>query len=330
MSKIEVMTICNALVDLVVEATDADLHTFGLKKGNMHLIDLEQREKLLRYFSGHEKTVELGGSSLNAIRALAGLGKTTYFAGSVAEDEFGTQIAERMLALGIRAKLTKPKQEQTGSCLVLVTPDGERTMNTYLGASRLYDQELIPYDEISHARYFHFCGYQWDTPDQKATIIKALQLAKAAQVKVSFDLADPFVVSLHKDEFIPIIKDYADVVFANQEEAKLLLGQNVEKTADWIAQQGATAVIKLGAQGALVRKGGTSHSIPVVPTQVVDTTAAGDMFAAGFLFGLLEDLSLPECGKVAATLASDVISRYGATLSEEVTKELVGAYLPKT
>lgn len=315
MKKIDVVSVCNALVDILIQARDEDLEKLGLTKGVMHLVDNDRQQALLRHFHEAPRTLELGGSSLNAIRTLAALGKKAVFAGMVSKDDFGNKIHERLHQLGIDGHLSVGAEDATGSCVILITPDGERTMNTHLGASRLYDRAAVPMDKIREARIFHFSGYQWDTDGQKGAIMDAIKLAAKSDTLVSFDVADPFVVQRHRDEFIPIIKEYADIVFTNREEARMLFDGPAEDAAQSIAEAGAIAVVKLGAEGALVQKGSNVHKIAPVTTSVVDTTAAGDMFAAGFLYGVLSDHDLDSCGSLAATLASDVISRIGATVS---------------
>jgi sugar/nucleoside kinase (ribokinase family) len=309
-------------MDIVVEAEEKDIQHFELTKGIMHLVDHDKQSELLNYLHGHEKAVELGGSSMNAIRTLAQLGKNTVFAGMISDDDFGAKIKERLDLLKIDSKLGFG-EGGTGTCVILVTPDGERTMNTCLGASRMYGGDIIPHDEIAQSEVFHFCGYQWDTDGQKDGIRAAIETAKTAGTKVSFDIADPFVVDLNKEDFSEIIEKHADIVFANEQEAKLLYGKSPDETAKIIADTGAIAVIKLGAKGALVRKGEDVFKIEPVATTVKDTTAAGDMFAAGFLHGYTSEKPLNECGHIAASLASDVISRYGATVSQEAINKFV-------
>ncbi len=318
--KYDVLTICNALVDIIYKASDLELKQFKLTKGQMNLVESEKQLAILRHFAGRETTVEIGGSSLNAMRALAMLKKKTVFAGMLSEDPHGYTVRKRLEDLNIKANLHYTEKDATGTCVVLVTQDGERTMNTHLGASRLYTKDIIPVTDIQEARIFHISGYQWDTEAQKETIATALKLAKEADCEISFDLADPFVVSKYKDSFTSIIEEYADIVFANEEEAKLLYGLSAQETAQRIVDSGAIAVIKLGARGAWVQNKKEAFQIGAVPTDVVDTTGAGDMFAAGFLFGHLSGLGLETSSHIAAYLASDVISRYGAHLSEEAVE----------
>ena len=321
MKKHDITSVCNALMDILIEATDKDLQALGLKKGVMHLVDSRRQSEVLNYFAGKRKTTELGGSSLNAIRTLAALGHKTVFAGMINDDEFGTQIKARMTQLGIKSFLGGHFSESTGSCIVLITPDGERTMNTNLGASRLYDKTHIPHDEIAASQILHFCGYQWDTTEQKEAVTLAIQTAHKNNTLISFDIADPFVVDRNREDFIRLISEEADIIFANKEEAKLLFNSTPEEAGRRIAETGSIAVIKLGAEGALICKGKEQFRISPVPTTVVDTTAAGDMFAAGFLHGFLKNRDMPLCGQIAATLASDVISRVGASVSDSALKK---------
>jgi sugar/nucleoside kinase (ribokinase family) len=317
MTQYAVTSICNALMDILVEVTDDDIKKLGLTKGIMHLVDSKRQADVFKYLTGKKQTTELGGSSLNAIRTLANLGHKTYFAGMISDDGHGTAIKTRLDSLGIASNLGGHLEESTGTCLILITPDGERTMNTNLGASRLYNESLVPDKVIQQSRIFHFSGYQWDSEGQKKALYHALSTAKKSNTLVSFDMADPFVVGRNQPDFINLIRDHADIVFANKEEARLLQDDSPELVAQKIADLGAIAVIKLGADGALIQQGKTVYKVKPVATKVVDTTAAGDMFAAGFLHGILHEVPLPECGHLAALLASDVISRIGATVSKE-------------
>ncbi len=309
-------------MDILVEATDAEIQKLKLTKGVMTLVDADRQRKILEFFSGHEKHIELGGSAMNAIRALSLLKKKTSFAGMVSNDEFGTQIKNRMQALGIHSQLGESK-EPTGTCLILVTPDGERTMATCLGASRLYDYSHIPAQELKESHVFHFCGYQWDTEDQKSAVSSAIDIAKEHGALISFDVADPFVVRAHRADFLDMVKKSADIVFANEEEAKLLFNCTAEEAGQRIANTGSIAVIKLGARGAMICKDDQVINVAPVKTKVVDTTAAGDMFAGGFLYGMTSNMKLEQAGRIAAWLASDVISRYGAVLSDKAVNDVL-------
>jgi sugar/nucleoside kinase (ribokinase family) len=322
MKKNDVISVCNALMDILVEVEDSDLKTLELTKGIMHLVDSQRQQTVLNYFANKPHVTELGGSCLNAIRTLAALGHKTAFAGMIKDDKFGNHILQRMSDLGIRTKVNMHGSESTGTCIILITPDGERTMNTNLGASRLYNHELIPHNDIAESRVLHFSGYQWDSEEQKHAIQSAINTCHEHDTLISFDIADPFVVSRNQDAFAKMIAEHADIVFANKEEARLLYGSTPQDAAKRIADTGSIAVIKLGAEGALIQQGSKTYRVEPVKTSVVDTTAAGDMFAAGFLHGHLLSAPLDQCGRMAATLASDVISRIGATVSQSALKSV--------
>lgn len=321
MKKFDVSSICNALLDILVHAEEKDIIDLGLDKGIMHLVDDKRQKEVESHFDARNQTHELGGSGLNAIRTLASLGSKTAFAGVIGDDGVGNHIVNRMEEIGIEAHLKESPGVATGTCFILVTPDGERTMNTNLGASCLFDESLVPEEMIKGSKIFHFCGYQWSSPEQIKAIVKAIKIAKESGCLVSFDVADPFVVEQNRSEFIKVIQD-SDIVFANKEEAKLLYQSSPEAACDAITETGAVAVIKLSAEGALIGKGTERFKVAPVPTTVVDTTAAGDMFAAGFLYGYYNGKDLEECGRIAATLASDVISRFGAVVSKDTIEKL--------
>ncbi len=317
MRQSDVIAICNALVDLMTPARDEDLTRLQLTKGVMHLVSAEEQLAYLAELCHHDHTLELGGSSLNALRVMAGMGHKVGFVGTIGRDIYGTKITERMRQLEMNS-FVHETEEATGTCLIAISPDGERTMITSLGASRLYHADHIPHQAIRDARILHFCGYQWDTDGQKDAIYQAMTTAKESKTLISFDVADPFVVERNQGDFQEVIAEYADIVFANRQEAVLLYGCDPEEAAARIAKDGAIAVMKLGGEGALIRHGHKVYRVPAVKTQVVDTTAAGDTFAGGFLSGFLHERDLMTCGHIAATVAADVISRVGTTVADDV------------
>tara|TARA_B100000902_G_scaffold388489_1_gene434240 strand:- start:102 stop:1091 length:990 start_codon:yes stop_codon:yes gene_type:complete len=319
---LDVVSICNALIDLLIQAEESDIQSLDLNKGIMHLVDADRQKTVLSHFEGHETTTQLGGSCLNAIRTLAALDAKTAFAGMIGPDAFGKNIREKMSALGIQAALKEHKNEDTGTCAVLITPDGERTMNTNLGASCLFDESIVPEQEIKNSNIFHFCGYQWSSPEQIKAIETAIKIGRSSNTLISFDVADPFVVQNCREDFKKIIDSDTDVVFANEEESKMLYDSSPEEAAAKISASGAIAVIKLGAKGALIQRGEEVVKVSAEPTTVVDTTGAGDMFAAGFLYGLSKDKDLATCGKMAAIAAGDTISHIGASVGDAAIRKI--------
>ena len=315
--KFNVSSICNVLVDLLIYVDDKDLKHFGLNKGKMHLIDSEKQADILKYFSDHQKKVELGGSALNTIKTLAQLGSPVSFTGMVGRDTYGSEAEEKMLEVGITPHLLEHHTEATGTCLVMITSDGERTLNTHLGAGSLFEDSQMSYTTIKQSKIFHFTGYQWQTEEQRKVIEKAIDIARVNDCLVSFDLADPFVVKDYAQEFLDLINEKVDIFFANREESYLLFdGDLKNKFSDRV-----TGIIKLDKEGALIYKNGGKVAIPPTKTKVKDTTGAGDIFAAGYLYALLADQSMSLCGEVAATLASDVISHVGAYISSNAKEK---------
>lgn len=325
MSKMyDVVSLCNALKDIMIEISEEELTNLKLNKGIMHIVSSDVQSQLLKSFEHKNKKEELGGSGLNTIRALALLNTNNAFAGMVGEDTDGKSVVSRLNELKVTHKLRVHDKESTGTCVVLVTPDKERTMHTSLGASSLYDQTLVPDEEIKNSKVFHFCGYQWDTDPQKEAILHAIKIAKASKTLISFDVADPFVVNRHKKDILDIIDSHADIVFANREEAKSLYGEeNLKQEAINISKKGTIFIHKKDKDGAEIFQNGTSQIVAAKKADVVDLTAAGDMFAAGFLYGYVKDRPLEVCGEIAALLAADVISQLGASLSDQVIKDVL-------
>ena len=207
----DVSSICNALVDVMFKINGNEIEKFNLSKGRMCLSEKEKQKNIISHFPKDSANIQLGGSCLNTIRALAIMKKNTFFSGVVNNDEFGEKIKEQLSKLKIKDDLHICSQENTGSCVVLISPDAERSFSTYLGASRLYQERMVPTDAIKNSKIFHFCGYQWDTESQKESMWKALNIAKKSGVKISFDVADPFVVEKNITDFKKVISEYADI-----------------------------------------------------------------------------------------------------------------------
>jgi sugar/nucleoside kinase (ribokinase family) len=317
MQTLDVVSVCSALMDVVVTVSEAELQALPLRKGYSHLLETAQQQEILEKVKHREFAYELGGSCLNAVRALALLGKKTVFAGAVGEDAFGEKIRLRTDMLQIAAQLSLQPGHATGCCVVLVTPDGERTMMASLGASSLVGQGDVPTLALQNTRFFHCSGYSWLAPSLRGAVRQAILVAKTHGSKISIDISDPCVANLVRDDMLAVIEEDADIVFANEEEANLLFPGSPEFAAQALADRGILAVIKLGAKGALLQQGAERYFVSPESVMVVDTTAAGDMFAAGVLYGLLMERGLKTAGQMGSLLAADVIGRYGATLSEQ-------------
>ena len=309
----DVLGIGNAIVDVLTHADDAFLFKHSLVRGAMTLVDAEQGASILEAMSS---TVEVsGGSVANTMAGIASLGGTGSYIGRVHDDRLGAVFSRELRSLGIGYE-TPPASEgaPTARCLVVVTPDGQRTMATYLGAST----ELGPEDVDAEAVYGHAVtyleGYLWDAPRAQEAMALAARLAHDAGNRVALTLSDPFCVERHRDEFRDFILEHVDVLFANQEEAmSLYVETDVWAAVERVRGDCAVAVVTRSEKGSIVVSGEETHVVDIVPVErVVDTTGAGDLFAAGFLYGITHGHDLPTCGRIGALAAAEVIGHLGA------------------
>jgi len=319
---LDVVSIENALIDLLVRANDSDLKTFGMAKGVMQLVDEETQKKVLKNLGNVKPEVELGGSASNAIRGMAILGSKTSYSSCVGNDDYGKAFANRMAELGILNRLSVIDNIHSGTCLVVVTPDGERTLNTYLGACRSYKSSFIPFDDISKSKILFTTGYMLDTQNQIDALHAAIDYALLHDVKVAFDAADPFVIKRHGQKTMLSLLEKVHLVFLNAEEAKILIELEPEAAAMELSKTVQIAVVKDGEKGAYIAHDEKVIFIPAKKVEVADTTGAGDMFAGGFMFGLCNGLTLQQSGQIATLLASDTVSYMGVRLSSNIRTQV--------
>ncbi len=321
----------NPLVDVLAEVDDGFIVRNGLNKGIMHLIDRQRKEELLDLLRDRELVTEAGGSCPNTIVTLALLGLSTALTGNTGNDLYGDIFEQKIKEKNVDSYLNRVECD-TGICTILITPDKERTMNTYLGACREYGAENIPEDMVARSKIFYFTGYMWDTECQKAAVTRAIDIAKTNGVLVAFDIADPFCVDRHRGDFLSIVSDKADIVFANAREACLLRGSpeddDIGADAVFLGKLCPLAVIKNGSEDTLIiRTGSETVRVPSFQSDVKDTTGAGDNFAAGFLYGMIRDLPLSECGRIAAFVASKTIEKIGAQAPENIRELMDSPHL---
>ena len=313
MEKFDVYGVCNPLIDLLSHIPDSFLKKNGIEKSIMHLISIEEQQRLLRGLSADKLSVESasGGSGANSMIGIAQLGGRTAFSGKIGRDEHGKIYREKLEDLGVSAILGEG-DGSTGSSLVLVSDDGCRTMNTYLGMGQELQVPDIDPEVIKVSKYLYLTGYLWDTESQKKSVLSALDEAKRVETKVALSLSDPFCVKRHKEDFKILLQDYASMVFSNQEEAFTLLETDVTQEAvDIMSKWTETVVLTLGANGAIISHLGQTYYIDPFPIRVEDTTGAGDAFAAGFLFGMTHEFSPLDSGRIGAVLAGAVIEQTG-------------------
>ncbi|RYF95003.1 MAG: adenosine kinase [Caulobacteraceae bacterium] len=308
----DVAAIGNAIVDVISPAEEAFLQSESLVKGSMQLIDEARGVDL---YSRMGKGLETsGGSAGNTIAGIAGLGGRAAYLGKVAPDGLGDTFARDMRAIGVHFD-TAPLQggPATARCLINVTPDGQRTMCTYLGASTELTPEDVPTDIIEQSAIVYLEGYLFDPSDARRAFAKAAGIAHSSNRLIGITLSDSFVVERHRGELLGFVEGQADIVFANEDEVKALFQTDDFDVA--AAKLGAItniAAVTRGAQGSLILAGADSHRIPADHVdKVVDTTGAGDQYAAGVLYGLAKGLSFDICGRLGSMAAAEVIGHYG-------------------
>lgn len=325
--EIHVLGVGNAIVDVLSTVDDAYLERRGLPKGSMQLIDAERADALYGQIEGGVQCS--GGSAANTIAGLLSLGSRAAYIGKVAGDELGRAFVADIRRTGAEFR-TRPLGEGPGTarCLIYVTPDAQRTMMTFLGASALLAPEDIDEELVRRARVTYLEGYLFDPPPAQQAFVKAAELAHAGGNKVALSLSDSFCVDRHRGEFRELVERHVDVLFANEDEiVSLYEAANFDEAAEAVAGRCEIAALTRGARGAVVLGPGERVEIPVAPVErVVDTTGAGDLFAAGFLHGLTAGKDLAASGRLGALASSEIISHYGAR-PERSLAELAGKSL---
>jgi fructokinase len=309
---LDILGIGNAIVDVLARADDAFLTQRGLPKGGMRLIDAAEAERL--YAEMGPGTESSGGSGANTCAVAASLGARVGFLGKVAADTLGTVFAHDIRAAGVHFP-TAPLQggAPTARCLILVTPDAQRTMNTFLGACVHFGEADLDLAEVRRAKIVYLEGYLFDPPAAQAAFRAAARAARAAGRKVAITLSDPFCVGRHREAFRAFVREDADILFANEAEILALYETtDFEAAAALAAREVEIAALTRSENGSIILTGEQRHRVAAVPTQVVDTTGAGDAYAAGFLAAWARGLGLPECGRWGSIAAAEVISHFGA------------------
>ena len=325
---IDVIAIGNAIVDVMAPCEDALIERLGLNRGGMTLVDTEQARALYAAM-GPAREIS-GGSAANTLAGLAALGAKCAFIGQVADDQLGEVFAHDIRAGGISFDIpARAGDPPTARCLIFVTPDGQRTMNTFLGASQFLPAAALDETAIADAAVLYLEGYLWDPEEPRAAMRRAIAAARGAGRKVAFTPSEVFVIERHGDDFRALIEEgLIDILFANEHELAALTGKaDVHEGIALVAPRLPVLVVTRGAQGALALAGGEHAEVAAEPiAKVVDTTGAGDLFAAGFLFGHVRGKPLSECLRMGAICAAEIISHFGARAETDL-KALVAARL---
>jgi sugar/nucleoside kinase (ribokinase family) len=325
---LDVVAIGNAIVDVIARADDAFIAEHGLTKGGMQLVDTETAEQL---YAAMGPGVEIsGGSAANTLAGMAAMGRKCGFIGQVAKDQLGSVFAHDVRALGISFDTaTREGEPPTARCLIMVTPDAQRTMNTFLGASQFLPPAAIDPDLIRSARILYLEGYLWDPEEPRAAMRSAIATARDAGREVAFTLSDAFVIERHRADFLALIEEgLIDILFANENEILSLTRlDDFEKAVATVSAKVPTLVVTRSEKGAIAITGGARHEVAARPIdEVVDTTGAGDLFAAGFLTGYVLGKTPTQSLEIGAIAAAEVISHVGARPEADL-KALIGTLL---
>ena len=310
----------NALVDVLVQLDNDDIiNKLNYPKGGMQLIGNEDIPKIISYIELLPSTMKSGGSSANTIHGLACLGADCGFVGKVGNDKLGDFYIKDLDSANVKTIINK-SETTTGRAYTLITPDTERTFATYLGAAIELDVDDL--NSIPFANYdiLHIEGYLIQNTSLVETSMK---IAKENGLQISIDLASYNVVEAQRDFLSRIIPEYVDIVFANEEEARAYTGLNPYDALQTIAEQCDVAIVKIGKEGSLILADGETYKIDIIPVKTLDTTGAGDQYAAGFLYGYINKLGFKKCGKIGALLAGKVIENYGARISSNLWDEIL-------
>jgi sugar/nucleoside kinase (ribokinase family) len=327
--RLDVLCIGNAIVDVIANASDDFLTREGLVKGSMRLIDAEEAERLYSHMGpAHQVS---GGSAGNTAAGVAALGGRAGFIGQVAPDQLGEFYRHDLTAAGVEF-ITPAADvgEPTARSMILVTPDGHRTMNTFLGAAQHLPKEALDEQQIRDSAILYLEGYLWDPETPRYAMVRAIEVAREAGRKVAFTLSDTFCVDRHRDGFNQLLdRRRIDILFANQAEVEALAGvAHLETAVAAVAKKVETLVVTCSEEGALAVRNGERADVPAeLIRELVDTTGAGDLFAAGFLFGTARDKSLAQSLRLGAIAAAEVIQHYGARPEKDL-KTLAVELLP--
>ena len=315
----KVLGLGNALTDVLLQVSEDSLRELGLPKGSMNLITLEQAEQIQMRFASVRKRMVAGGSASNTITTISQLGGTAAFIGKIGNDEVGKFYREDMIKNGVTPILLTSSTQMSGCSVVLITPDGERTFATYLGAAADMHADDIKKEAFVGYDIFHIEGY---LVQDNELIEKAMRLAKEAGCMVSLDLASYNVVNENQRFLKDLISKYVDIVFANEDESFAYTHLNPEESVAKLAQQCDIAVVKVGKRGSYVQQSNERYHIGAITTSCTDSTGAGDLYACGFLHALSDGFDIRRCGEIGTIAAGRIVEVVGTKLSEDTWDEI--------
>jgi sugar/nucleoside kinase (ribokinase family) len=326
-SRFDVVALGNALVDVLAYADDDFVARTGVEPGAMTMVDAVRSDEI--YAEMGPATEISGGSAANTAAGVASFGGRAAYIGRVSDDAFGKVFSHDLRSIGVHFDSPSATTgAPTGRCLVIVTPDAQRTMCTFLGAGAELDESYVDEALIAGSAVTYLEGYVWDPPAAKKAVRRAAAVAHQADQRVALTLSDPFCVERHREEFLELIEGHVDILFANEHEITMLYEVDTfDEALHRVRGHCEIAALTRGPHGSVVVAGDDVHVIDAHPVEVVDTTGAGDLYAAGFLYGLTHGHALATCGRLASLAAAEVISHLGARPAEvlaELARPLVG------
>ena len=325
MKKYNVFGLGNALVDMEFEVEDGFLRLMEIDKGVMTLVDEEEQHRLMTHLDAFEGNRASGGSAANTLIAVSAMGGSSYYACKVADDDLGHFYLHDLKEAGVDTNVNGTHANGiTGKCLVMVTPDAERTMHTYLGISSELSVNEISDSHIKESEYLYMEGYLVTSPSAREANIHARKIAEASGVKTAFTFSDPAIVQHFHNELTETIGDGIDLLFCNEAEALGYTGKDsIEEAMEAIKTFTRSFAITLGSKGALIYDGSQLHRIKPFPITALDSNGAGDMFAGAYLYGITHGYAAPEAGKLASLAASQVVQQFGPRLPVENYRKLL-------
>jgi len=318
---INVYGVGNAIMDLQVQCDDAFLASQGIEKGIMTLTSEEDQQKILHALKDHNIHYCSGGSAANTMVGITDMGGKVAYVGKTGSDHFGLQYASELQDLGIHFG-AKSSHETTGTCVVLITPDAQRTMLTNLGVSATLSPADIDEAALKQAEYVYIEGYLFAGDSTKAAALHAIALAKKNKVKVALTISDPFLIDICRDEFVRLMENDVDLLFCNEDEAKALTGEAEPIDAAHAIHKHCTNVaLTLGKNGSIIMHDSEAIAIESIEVTAIDTTGAGDMYAAGVLYGITNGLSWKHAGHLGSHAAGKIVAQLGARLPAPLSQK---------
>lgn len=324
--KYNVYGLGNALVDLEFQVNDQFFYDHKVKKGLMTLVDEDTQYRLIGAIDHDQLVKKSGGSAANTVIAVSQFGGASFYSCKVASDEFGDFYLKDMNEAGVKTNLDQGGREAgiTGKCLVMITPDADRTMNTFLGATTDLSVKEVDEYAIKDSEYVYIEGYLTPSNSGVEAMKLTKKLAEENGVKTSITLSDPSIVQGFKQQFVEVIGASVDLLFCNEEEAMAFTGtSNMEEARQAMKKEAKKFAITQGKNGAIIWDGDTFIDIEPYPVKAVDTNGAGDMFAGAFLYGVTNGMSMAEAGKLASLASAKIVSQYGPRLKWNETKEIL-------